>query len=359
MELNFHYSTGAGNLLNPADFKQRTALMKEAGVGTIWLGAYFFGHFDSDIETLVRMKAALEECGFEVNAISVPVGHPGNSLDPVNRPDMDCRIPSAWRYRVDAKGKPVHFCACVDETMLKDNMDAAAQLKQAGFKKVFYDDDLRMGNFGPQVQGCFCKECVERFNDSFGYSLTRAELAKAVLAPEPGVVCADWIDYNCGKITGFMRAAASAGPKPGIMVMHHGDRRHGIDIPAIKQAAPGCYFRVGEGNFNSREFSAFEGKVSLMESAAKHMALVGDAKRCYSESTVFPAEALAPGEWLERILIEIRLGLRNIFLMSGSWFLTEHYWTGLKQRLKEFREIAAFIDENPEAGGVKLEPPGS
>lgn len=359
MELNFHYSTGAGNLLKPADFKKRTQWMKKAGVGTVWLGAYYFGHFDTDIETLARMKTALEECGFEVNAISVPVGHPGNSFDPINEPDMDCSIPSTWRYRVDADGRPVYYCACVNEALLRDNMEAAAQLKQAGFKKVFYDDDLRMGNFGPQVQGCFCKECIAAFNEAFGYTLTRAELVKAVLAPQRGEVCENWIDYNCGKITGFMRAAAAAGPKPGIMVMHHGDRRHGIDIPAIKQAAPGCLFRVGEGNFNSREFGTFDGKVSLMKSVAGHMALVGDVKRCYSESTVFPAEALTPEEWTEKILLEIRLGLRNIFLMSGSWFLTEYYWHSLKWRLKEFREIAAFIDEHPEESGLKIDPVGS
>lgn len=359
MELNFHYSTGAGNLLKPYDFKKRTEWMKEAGVGTVWLGAYYFGHFDSDIETLVRMKKALEECGFEVNAISVPVGHPGNSLDPVNQPDMDCSIPASWRYRVDAKGKPVHYCACVNEALLKDNTDAAAQLKQAGFKKVFYDDDLRMGNFGPQVQGCFCDDCIARFNDSFGYSLTRAELAVAVLAPQPGEICENWIDYNCGKITGFMRCVAAAGPEPGIMVMHHGDRRHGIDIQAIKQAVPGCLFRVGEGNFNGREFTSPEGKESLARSVTGHMALVGDINKCYSESTVFPAHALSPAEWVNKIRLEIRLGLRNIFLMSGSWFLTEHYWSYLSLRLREFKEIAVWIDEHPEESGIKTDLPGS
>ena len=71
-----------------------------------------------------------------------------------------------------------------------------------------------------------------------------------------------------------------------------------------------------------------------------HLALIGD-NPAYSESTVFPAEALSPENLIDKIRLELSLGLRNIFLMSGTWFMSEPYWRAVAAALPELRELAA------------------
>ena len=43
---------------------------------------------------------------------------------------------------------------------------------------------------------------------------------------------------------------------------------------------------------------------------------------------------------LDKIRLEISLGLRNIFLMSGSWFISDPYWKLLKEEKERLRELA-------------------
>ena len=49
---------------------------------------------------------------------------------------------------------------------------------------------------------------------------------------------------------------------------------------------------------------------------------------------------MSPENWLHRIRLEIKLGLRNIFLMSGTWFFTEPYWNALAAELPRLNELS-------------------
>lgn len=340
MPLKFHYSLGSEMVLTDPGVGPLIADMKAAGVETVWLHGYFFGKLKDSPEDMAKAKKRLEAHGFEVNAISVPVGHPGNSLNPGSEQEYDVRIPETWKYRVDSGGNPVYHCACIDEQMLKDNKNAVSAIKDAGFREIFYDDDLRMGNFGARIEGCFCDECLETFNGRYGFNLKRDQLKHMVLNPsENKEVCGFWMDYNCEKVTNFLREVTLPGIRSGIMVMHYGDRRHGIDIEAIKRAVPGCFFRVGEGNFSAAAFNKPEGRQSLIDSVKTHMALVGDTGKCYSETTVFPANAMPPEMWVEKMRVEVKLGLKNLFLMSGLWVFPREYWAALATALPELREL--------------------
>lgn len=337
---SINYSVSARDVLENPEFNKRLKLMSAAGVDTLWLSGYFYGRHDSDPEKLFRAKLRLEEQGFDTGVISLPVGHPGNSLNP-DDPDLDLTIAKSWRYRVNHLGENVYFCGCIDDQMIADNVDAARTYAQLGFTRHFFDDDLRLSNLDDSIHGCFCDGCIEKFNTLTGLRLSRDDIARACGgAAGMEEIRAAWEQYNCDKLTGFMRATNVPGMTSGIMVMFTGGRKHGISIPDIKKAVPDCIFRVGEYHFDDTKYGRPGAKEALSAGVREHLALIGE-NTAYSESTVFPAAALSPENLIDKIRLELSIGLRNIFLMSGSWFLSEHYWKKLSESLPLLRELAA------------------
>lgn len=336
MAISINYSVSARDVMTNPEFPVRLEWMKRAGVEHLWLYGYFYGHHESDPEQLYRARLRLESEGFRTGVISLPVGHPGNSLNP-DDPALELAIHPAWHYRIDRCGQKEYFISCINETMIAHNLAAAKEYAQMGFTRHFYDDDLRLGNWGPAVQGCFCDECIEAFNARAGIKLSRAQLAEVIASD--AAVRESWINYNCDKLTGFMRSTDVPGMTSGIMVMHNGGRAHGISIPDIKAAVPDCMFRVGELHFDDASYASPGGRKSLADSVRSHLALIGN-NPAYSESTVFPAAAMTPENWIDKIRFEISLGLRNIFLMSGTWFFTEPYWHALAEAKGHLNDLS-------------------
>lgn len=336
MPISINYSVSARDVLTHPEFPARLKQMKRAGVENLWIYGYFYGHHESDPEQIHRARILLEEEGFRTGVLSLPVGHPGNSLNP-DDPTLDLAIHPEWHYRIDQNGQKEYFIACINDVMIRHNFAAAQEYAQMGFTRHFFDDDLRLGNWGDRVQGCFCDQCMDIFRQRTGLHMTRGQLATAI-DHDPAVREA-WIQFNCDKLTGFMRDTVIPGMTGGIMVMHNGGRIHGISIPDIKAAVPDCMFRVGELHFDDASFNAPGGRESLANSVRNHMTLIGE-NPAYSESTVFPAAAMSPDNWIDKIRFEISLGLRNIFLMSGTWFFTEPYWTALERALPELNDSA-------------------
>ncbi len=334
--LTFHYFADVKKTLYDQEYPNSLALQKAAGVSVLWLEIYMAGRFLAEKEEILAAKKKLEGLGFQVNAIILPVGHPGNSLNPEE--ELDLKLPDHWRYRVNAQGEQEYFCACVDETVIRENRAVVEFCREAGFPQLFFDDDLRMGNHGDQVRGCYCEACLEEFGRLVGQRHTRQEIAAACASDTE--LKERWIGYNCAKITRFMAQTAIDGIQTGIMVMHNGDRYHGIDIPAIREAVPSCLFRVGELHFDDESFEADRDHQNELASMNAHIALIGRPEICYSETTVFPPRALSPENLVKKAELAIGLGIRNIFLMSGSWVMTENYWHTLARHLPRLRLLA-------------------
>ena len=106
-------------------------------------------------------------------------------------------------------------------------------------------------------------------------------------------------------------------------------------------------FRVGEAHFSDADYAVPGGRASVAKSISHHLKLIGDCD-AYSESTVFPARALSPENLLDKIRLEISLGLRHIFLMAGTWFLSEPYWKAIADNREALSEFAAALDEAKE-----------
>ena len=344
--LRFNYSIRAHEFLNDPERAQKLRWMKEAHVSTLWIDGYFFGHYDSTWEEMVQVKQLLETEGFEAQVVSVPVGHPGNSLDP-NDESLDLKIPDHWSYRIDRYGKPVHYCACINDAMIRDNREAMLRWKELGVTRVFFDDDLRMGNWGHEITGCFCDSCLAAFNEKYRHHFDRVQLTARLFAESPSEedhrLQEEWQEDICQKVKRFLVETKVDGIQSGIMVMHDGCRYHGIDLPLLRQEIPDLLVRVGESHFCDKDFDASSEKLSLLQSIAAHSKLAKGLE-LYSESTVFPANSLTPENLIHKIELEIAAGLRNIFLMSGTWFLSEPYWKAVKESYPLLSYLAEICD---------------
>jgi hypothetical protein len=342
MIMLLHYSVPAKLVLDPDRAPAVLAMLEKAGVGMVWLQGYFFGHFDAPMNQLVAARAILEQYNFKTGIISMPVGHPGNSLDPEDL-TLDLRIPAHWRYRVDRHGNTVYHCADIEEHMIQDNVAAMKQLKEAGFTDVFLDDDLRMGNHGPEITGCFCDACIHAFNVEYHHDETRETLSNRIGAREQGPLVDDWMDAICKQVNRLVEALAISGTNLGIMVMHRGDERHGIRVDDWKLHVP--HLRVGEAHFDDRAFEPPRGKASEVAGMQIHVAGMRFAT-LYSETTAFPARALSAENWTCKAKLAVALGIPNLFLMGGTWLITENYWHALAEVLPGLQAIAKLAGED-------------
>ncbi len=336
-----------GRLLDwTGDFEPKLERLDRAGVGTYWL--YGFRGAEGtmrDIGLLKAAKAKLERLGKEAYVICEPLGHPAGE-PPADSPRRQAPPGKGWRYRIAADGKPDWGCACLDETVQRDLVAATRAFRDAGFKKVFFDDDLRMAVGGNTAGGCFCDACIAAFNRRNATRFTRADLREIVLNPgKSPEVLEDWITFNCDKVTDFMKAVNLPGIQVGIMVMMFGDRRHGVDLPAILAAVPDCLVRVGEGSFCDVHFDPPEAKAALIASLEMHKAIVKDVSRLYTENTVCPWPNLRPENMAKKLLIEVEHGLRNIMLMPPPLLDAPEYWEAIAGVLPEAKAIASKQSE--------------
>lgn len=349
--LRIHYDFLVSLALKDPHFGKKIKQMKSAGVSTVWLDNYFYGSWDAVASDICKVKAWMAYEGFEVQALNVPFGHGGQALDP-SQP-VDNTIGEGWRNRMDAYGVYEVNTTCPNEKMMADSREAATVLQQLGFTKLFYDDDMRLAHWGEALQGCFCPHCMARFYQKYPRydGITPTEIV--TLAKEGDDLWSAWCDIQCNSVLGFLEATTPEGMTPGVMVMHNGDKRHGIDILRIKEKFPNALFRVGEGHFSDDSFEHPLGKIAIENSIRRHMSQIGRVDTAFSESTTYPVGALSPENWIEKMKIEIKCGLRNIFLMSGIIFLTDPYWDALAKALPELQDLALStpipnFDECPE-----------
>jgi len=337
-ELKFNFALLAEQVVSPSEsksprlslgfdqttpFETKLKYLDKVGVSAFWL--YGFRSAEGtmrDIGLLTEAKRKLERLGKEAYIVCEPVGHPDR-----NQKALPAK---GWRYRINCDGTPDYGCADIEENLVRDLVAATKAFRDAGFKKVFFDDDLRMGNWGSNITGCFCEACIAEFNRLHDTRYAREDLRRFVRKPgDHAAVCEQWMDYNCNKVTGFMKAVNLPGIQVGIMVMHNGDRKHGIDLPAILKAVPNCLVRVGEGHFHDGGFDPPAGKSSLIASLEMHKAIVKDISRLYSENTVAPWPKLRPENMAKKLLIEVEHGLRNIMLMPPQLLDAPAYWEAI------------------------------
>lgn len=332
--MKLQYSMAHEPLLDLGTRESLIANMKHAGIEKIWIAGFFSGKL-VDMEELKQAKAFAESHGLEVGSVTIPIGHPGNALNP-DDPDLDLEIPKHWHYRVDQAGETVYYCGAIDTCLIEDNGKAAKALREAGFKEVFLDDDLRAGNFGPFIEGCYCDACVAEFNGTYGRQETRESLMQGISQERDAPLMKDWSEFQCVKVTDVVKATDIEGVRPGIMVMHFGDERHGIDMASIREQIPNTLFRVGEYQFNDERFRKPQCKAEELLGILYHLNFI-DKESAYSETTIFPPRSLKPHNLVYKAKLAIAAGIENILFMSGTWVIEENYWSAIADALPVLR----------------------
>ncbi|MHA1681493.1 MAG: hypothetical protein ACTSUE_10815 [Promethearchaeota archaeon] len=339
--LGFHYTVDSNWVLDATKFASLESQFRKAGVTDLWLMGYFFGKMHSPLKRLEEARGIIEARGFKTGFTAIPVGHPGNSLNPEDG-TLDLEIPGSWRYRVDHNGENVYFCADIEETMIHDNVAAVQDAVDAGFTRFFFDDDLRLGEWGPKIQGCFCDKCMVQFSEKLNHAISREDLSRIIMDGRDIKTMNKWMDFNCQKLHHFIEQIVNVDPslEYGIMVMHMGDRRHGIDLPSLMHSFPNLQVRIGEAHFGDRGFNHPRGRMEEWVGMQLHLGKI-PIKQAYSETTVFPPFALSPGNWAMKVYMALALGIRQILLMGGTWCIDKTYWHALEGNQEEFRFLAS------------------
>ena len=265
-------------------------------------------------------------------------------------------------------GNPAYHSADVEPVMLADSRRIVKELAQCGVSAIFHDDDLRMGNWGPQMEGCFCDECIAVFNASTGRHETRQSLKVGLKEGKDLSLRIDWAADLCRKLGTLVDALTVPGIRNGAMIMASGDERHGIDLSALSAAHPDLMFRVGEAHFSDADYATPYYRACEWVSVMQHLSLM-QGHETYSETTVFPPRALAPENLLGKARLALAAGVDNIFYMSGTWIPTNDYWDALTRGLSGLKDLSASMGQsrrvypvhvaNGTSGGLgeRLQPP--
>ena len=321
-------------------------IMKEAGITDVWMGSYLQGKWFHTPQELRRSADFLLSKGLKPHVLTVPLGHPGNAIDPSD--DSWSAKKQNWKYACTYDGK-LFSGTSIHAPVVKDNVKAVELLAGEGFDALFLDDDFRLARFPGQIGGCFCDECKKEFLSGFGYGPADWDLLiDSVAHRKPSRVLRSWIDYICDKEYNMFISLQHAAPqmKIGIMVMYLGAEKAGIALDRYHDVP----FRVGELMFDDKSFGRVKGKTDELFSVLFHRRFIMP-EQAFSETTTYPSNALSAKNLAAKLTVSLIADVRNTMFMSGIQPFPFDYWPTLAPAMQKsaqlHREIAGYKPEGP------------
>jgi hypothetical protein len=321
-------------------------LVRDAGVTCVWLADFFYGHEPFSVDLVQSARRKLERLGLQAQLISVPLGHPGDSLG-AKAGDFPLTPPLHWKLgrRPDGRtfaGTSLHAPATLE------NEAALKRMRSAGFRRGFVDDDFRLARGPGEIGGCFCDHHRERFLREAGFAPQRwDELLDDVRNRRLTSLLRRWISFTCDELTSSFQAQQQAfDGELGIMVMYLGAEKAGIRLADYRQVP----VRVGELMFDDSSFGPVKGKTDEVFSALFHRRFVAP-ERAYSETTAFPADRLSAANMAAKLVVSTLADVRQTMFMSGlSPFPREHWRTlgpAMQRQSALHRELAGHVPRGP------------
>lgn len=299
-------------------------LVRGAGVNTIWLAGFFYGHRPYPDELVRRARSRIERAGMEAQLITVPLGHPGDSLGSTDG-GFPLTPPRHWRLGHKPDGGSFAGTS-LHEPASEENAAALRQLRQLSFRRCFLDDDFRLARGPGEIGGCFCDDHRQRFLRAAGLPAGAwSELLDDVRARRLTRLLRSWLDYQCDALTASFRLQRRAfGSELGVMVMYLGAEKAGIRLADYRRAP----LRVGELMFDDRSFGPVKGKTDELFSVLFHRRFVRPDK-AYSETTAYPANALSAANMAAKLVISTIADVRHTMFMSGLTPFPREHWAVL------------------------------
>jgi len=321
-------------------------IMKNSGITDIWMGSYLQGKWFHTPEELRKSADFLKSKGFNAHVLTVPLGHPGNAIDPSDESWSEKK--ENWKNACDYDGS-LYSGTSIHSPVVEDNVEAHKLLAKEGFDILFLDDDFRLGKYPGKIGGCFCDDCQNEFLQKYNYNSDDWKvLIQSVEKRNPTIILRSWIEYICDKEYDMFVALQKATPQMevGIMVMYFGAEKSGIDLSKYKDVP----FRVGEMMFGDKDFGRVKGKTDELFSALFHMRFI-KPELAYSESTAYPADKLSAKNMAAKLTVSLLTDVRNTMFMSGLHPFPIEYWKTLAPAMKKsaqlHEEIAGLKPEGP------------
>lgn len=326
-----------------------TSVVKQAGVSTIWLTGFLYGHWYYPPERIAAAARQVRQAGMEAEIAFVPLGHPGDSLgDKEGEPPLI--PPPHWKQCIHADGSR-HWGTSLHAPAIEENAAALQRLGGMGFRTAFLDDDFRLAVGPGQIGGCFCDTHWRRFAEMHGYNDgVREQLADDIQVRNLSKELRAWIDFHGAELTACFRHLRRAQPDLtlGNMVMYLGAEKAGIRLEDYRNVP----FRVGELMFNDRSFNRLKGKTDELFSALFHRRFAAP-ELAYSETTAFPADQLSAANMAAKFAISTLSDVRNTMMMSGLTPFPMSHWEVLAPAMRRQAALHAEIAGHAPRGPFK------
>lgn len=324
-------------------------LARDAGITTIWLAGFLYGHWYYTAERLGAAANKIRQAGMGAEVVFVPLGHPGDSLG-AKEDEPPLVPPRHWKQCLHADGSR-HWGTSLHAPATEENAAALARLNGKGFRTVFLDDDFRLATGPGRIGGCFCDDHWQRFAQTHGYGgSVREQLAGDIQARNLSPQVKAWVDFHCAELSTCFRALQASQPqlRLGNMVMFLGAEKAGIRLNDYRDVP----FRVGELMFSDRDFDRVKGKTDELFSVLFHRRFA-KPELAYSETTAFPADRLSAANMAAKLAISTLGDVRNTMLMSGLTPFPPGHWQVLAPAMKRQAALHAEVGGHEAAGPFK------
>ncbi|MFB3789553.1 MAG: hypothetical protein ACE15F_24610 [bacterium] len=326
------------------------SIVRNAGVDTVWLAGFFYGHWPYSVERLQAAREKIEAAGMDAHIVNVPLGHPGDSLDAKDG-NFPLTPPRSWKLACRPDGS-TYAGTSLHAPATAENISALKTLREAGFSQFFLDDDFRLAPAPGQIGGCFCPEHRDEFLRLGGYAEAKwNELLGDAQERRLTPLLRNWIEFQCDALTQSFREQQQAvgGGRLGIMVMYLGAEKAGIRLSDYRDVP----FRVGELMFDDASFGRVKGKTDELFSALMHRRFARP-ELAFSESTAFPADRLSARNLAAKLAVSTLSDVRNTMFMSGITPFPRTHWETLGPAMKRQAEHHARLMGHTPHGPFKL-----
>lgn len=323
-------------------------VLAAAGVNAIWIATYFYGYWPYDKNKIRYAKQLVEQKGMAAFAITIPFGHPGDSLDTGNEA-FPLVSPPNWPRTVDINGK-VYAGTTLGDIVTTENESALSEIAGMKFSQCMLDDDFRIARLPGVIGGSFDTATRELFMKEGGYAPYQwDELLQNIRERRLTKIVRHWLDGYCNRMTASFRKQQKAfGGELGFMVMYLGAEKAGIRLADY----PDINVRVGEAHFDDKALLQPRGWTNELFSVLFHRRYI-KPERAWSETTAFPADALSAQNMSAKLVISTIADVRHTIFMSGLSPLPQHYWSTLATAMRTQKSLHEKISGHRLKGPLK------
>ncbi|MCE4566718.1 hypothetical protein INQ51_20525 [Maribellus sp. CM-23] len=347
----FHLSVSSYSLDNNPDL---FALISQSGITHVWLTGYINGYWYYPVERIKFWKNRFIETGVAAHILHVPLGHPANLSAHKGSSSLGIEgeipniTPKHWKKTTVSDGS-LYSGISIHPPVIEENIEALKKSKGFGFKKVFLDDDFRLGTLPGIIGGCFCSEHKQAFLNKYGYNNNSwNDLLHNIKERDHTEVLHSWVNYTCDQLSSeYNRMQSSVTDiQLGIMVMYLGAEKSGIRLSDYKDSL----LRVGEMMFDDNSFGKIKGKTDELFSSLFHRRFV-TPELAFSETTAYPPKNLSAKNLAAKLNVSLLSDVRNTLFMSGLTSFPLEYWSTLAPAMTKnaslHEKVAGQVPKGP------------